>query len=182
VPFRFERLDISDLILIETTVFEDERGSFSETYKHSDFAAFGIAVIFTQDAFSRSRKGVLRGLHYQKEPKAQGKLVRVVKGEVLDVAVDIRRSSPTYGRWVAIHLSSENRRGLYIPPGFAHGFCVLTEVAEVLYKMTQEHDAEHERGVLWSDPDLAISWPIPHPTLSSRDARLPRLRDAEANF
>jgi len=182
VPFRFERLEIPDVILIETTIFEDERGSFLETYKRSEFAAFGIAVTFTQDAVSRSRKGVLRGLHYQREPKAQGKLVQVLGGEILDVAVDIRRSSPTYGRWVAIHLSPENRRSLYVPPGFAHGFCVLTQVADVLYKMTDEHDAAHERGVIWSDPDLAISWPIPHPTVSPRDACLPRFRDVETNF
>ncbi len=175
-------MDIPDVVLIEATINEDERGFFSEIYTHSEFAAFGIPVAFTLDAYSRSRKGVLRGLHYQTEPKAQGKLIRVLRGEILDVAVDIRRSSPTYGRWVAIDLSPETRRSLYVPPGFAHGFCVLTEVADVLYKMTHEHDAKHERGVLWSDPDLGISWPITHPTVSARDARLPRLREAETNF
>jgi dTDP-4-dehydrorhamnose 3,5-epimerase len=182
VPFTFQRLEIPEVVLIEPKVFQDGRGFFMETYKFSDFAAFGITARFVQDNHSRSKKGVLRGLHYQNPPKAQGKLVRVVAGEIFDVAVDIRKGSPTYGRWVGERLSAENKRMLYIPPGFAHGFCVLNEEAEVVYKVTEEYAPEHEAGIIWNDPDIGISWPIANPIISEKDAALPCLKEAENRF
>ena len=178
MPFTFKRLEIPEIILVEPKVFHDERGFFMETYKYSDFAAFGVAEHFVQDNHSRSTKGVLRGLHYQNPPKAQGKLVRVVVGEIFDVGVDIRKGSPTYGKWVGEILSAENKRMLYIPPGFAHGFCVLSDVAEVLYKTTAEYAPECEAGIIWNDPEIGIRWPIEHPILSAKDAALPPLREA----
>ena len=178
MPFKFQRLEIPDVILVEPEVFDDERGFFMETYKYSEFCAFGIKEHFLQDNHSRSVKRVLRGLHYQNPPKAQGKLVRVVVGEIFDVGVDIRRGSPTYGKWVGEILSAENKRMLYIPPGFAHGFCVLSDVAEVLYKTTAEYAPECEAGIIWNDPEIGIRWPIEHPILSAKDAALPPLREA----
>jgi len=177
MPFTFTRLAIPDVILIEPQAFVDERGCFTETYKRSDFAAFGISEAFVQDNHSRSLRDVLRGLHYQKGPHAQGKLVRAVVGEIFDVAVDLRNGSRTYGKWVAETLSAENRRMLYMPAGFAHGFCVLSEVAEVLYKTTQEYAPDSDAGILWNDPDIGIQWPIATPILSEKDAHLPRLLD-----
>jgi len=182
MPFKIQRLEIPDVILIEPEVFSDERGFFMETYKYSEFSAFGINEHFLQDNHSRSAKGVLRGLHYQNPPKAQGKLVRVILGEVFDVAVDIRKGSPTYGRWVGVVLSSENKRMLYIPPGFAHGFCVLSDAAEVLYKVTKEYAPECEAGIIWNDPEIGIEWPIEHPIISSKDAQWPTLREAVNDF
>lgn len=182
MPFKFQRLEIPDVILIEPEVFSDERGFFMETYKYSELFAFGIKEHFLQDNHSRSAKGVLRGLHYQNPPKAQGKLVRVILGEVFDVAVDIRKGSPTYGRWVGVVLSSENKRMLYIPPGFAHGFCVLSDVAEVLYKVTEEYAPECEAGIIWNDPEIGIQWPIKNPVLSLKDARWPSLKGANNQF
>ena len=182
MPFKFQRLDMPDVILIEPTVFVDKRGFFMESYKYSEFAKFGIKEKFVQDNHSRSTRGVLRGLHYQKAPKAQAKLVRVTRGEVFDVAVDIRRGSPTYGRWVGVLLSEENKKMLYVPVGFAHGFCVLSEEAEVLYKTTEEYAPEYERGIIWNDPDIGIKWPIEEPILSPKDAALPRLKDADNDF
>ncbi len=179
MPFKFTRLAIPEVVLIEPRVFPDERGFFMETYKYSEFAAFGIREEFVQDNHSRSVKGVLRGLHYQRAPKAQGKLVRVVVGEIFDVGVDIRKGSPTYGKWVGERLSAENKRMLYIPPGFAHGFCVLSEVAEVLYKTTEEYAPEYDAGIRWNDPEIGIRWPIEHPILSQKDAALPRLREVQ---
>ena len=176
--FTFTRLAIPDVILIEPTIFPDDRGFFMESYKYSEFAAFGIKEHFVQDNHSRSVKGVLRGLHYQKHPKAQGKLVRVVVGEIFDVGVDIRQGSPTYGKWAGEKLSAENKRMLYIPPGFAHGFCVLSEVAEVLYKTTKEYAPEYDAGIIWNDPEVGIQWPTEHPILSKKDATLPTLREA----
>lgn len=175
MPFRFERLQIPDVILIEPTVFPDERGFFMETYKYSEFAAFGIKERFIQDNHSRSKKGILRGLHYQRLPKAQGKLVRAVVGEIFDVAVDIRKGSPTYGKWVGEKLSAGNIQMLYIPPGFAHGFCVLSEEAEVIYKVTEEFSPEHDAGIIWNDPEIGIDWPIEYPIVSAKDTGLPRL-------
>ena len=182
MPFRFTRLEIPEVVLIEPVVFPDERGFFLEVYKYSEFAAFGITERFLQDNHSRSVKGVLRGLHYQNPPKAQGKLVRVVAGEIFDVAVDIRKGSPTYGRWVGVNLSSENKRMLYIPPGFAHGFCVLSEEAEVLYKTTEEYAPEFETGIIWNDPEIGIRWPVEDPIISEKDARWPPLKDAVNGF
>lgn len=178
MPFSFTRLAIPDVILIEPQAFVDERGCFMETYRHSDFAGFGITEAFAQDNHSRSLRGVLRGLHYQKAPHAQGKLVRAVVGEVFDVAVDIRKGSRTYGKWVGEILSAENRRMLYVPAGFAHGFCVLSEVAEVFYKSTREYAPDSDAGIIWNDPDIGIQWPIDKPLLSEKDAALPRLRQA----
>jgi len=165
--------------LIEPTVYGDARGFFYESYNERAFAQQVADVRFVQDNHSRSRHGVLRGLHYQiKQP--QGKLVRVAVGEVLDVAVDIRRSSPAFGKWVAYRLSAENHRQLWIPPGFAHGFVVLSEVAEFLYKTTDYYAPEHERCIRWDDPDLAIDWQIDFtPQLSAKDAAGLRLSEAE---
>ncbi len=182
MPFRFERLAIPDLVLIHPEAVDDDRGFLLEAYKYSDFAAFGIKERFSQDNHSRSTRGVLRGLHYQKKARAQGKLVRVVAGEIFDVAVDIRRRSPTFGRWVAQTLSAENRRMLYVPPGFAHGFCVVSDVTDVLYKLTDEHAPDQERGIAWKDPELKIAWPTTTPLLSPRDAMLPPLRAADNDF
>jgi dTDP-4-dehydrorhamnose 3,5-epimerase len=182
MPFEFRRLAIPDVLLVEARIFGDERGFFMETYKRSDFAAHGIPDAFVQYNRSRSVRGVLRGLHYQKDPRAQGKLVSVLQGEVFDVAVDIRRGSPTYGRWVGERLSAENGRMLYVPVGFAHGFCVLSDRADVLYMVTDEYAPECDRGILWNDPEIGIDWPIAAPILSPKDAQLPALRHADNNF
>lgn len=182
MPFTFHRLAIPEVVLIKPRVFPDARGFFLETYKGSEFAAAGIDLPFVQDNHSRSIRGVVRGLHYQKRAAAQGKLVRVISGVIFDVAVDIRRGFPTYGRWVAEVLSAENQHLLYVPPGFAHGFCTLSDVAEVAYKATAEYAPELDRGIVWNDPDLAIAWPITEAVLSPKDAALPRLRDADNDF
>jgi dTDP-4-dehydrorhamnose 3,5-epimerase len=161
---------LPDVLLIEPRVFGDARGFFYESWNLRDFTAAGLDGIFVQDNHSRSVRNVLRGLHYQIE-HAQGKLVRVIQGEVFDVAVDIRRSSPTFARWVGVSLSAENRRMLWIPPGFAHGFLVLSEAAEFLYKTTDYWYAEHERTLLWNDPSLGIDWPLSGaPVLAPKDA------------
>jgi dTDP-4-dehydrorhamnose 3,5-epimerase len=161
---------LPDVLLIEPKVFEDARGFFYESWNLRDFAAAGLDATFVQDNHSRSERNVLRGLHYQIE-HAQGKLVRVTAGEVYDVAIDIRRSSPTFGRWVGMTLSARNRRMLWIPPGFAHGFLVLSDAAEFLYKTTDYWYAEHERTLLWSDPALGIEWPITAaPRVAAKDA------------
>ena len=171
---------IPDVLVIEPKVFGDSRGFFLESWNQRAFAAAGIPAGFVQDNHSRSARNVLRGLHYQLR-QAQGKLVRVIAGEIYDVAVDIRRSSPTFGRWVGLALSAENRRMVWVPPGFAHGFLVVSEAAEVLYKATDYYAPEHERAIAWNDPELAISWPLAgQPVLSARDAAGTRLRDAEA--
>lgn len=182
MPFEFTRLAIPDVMLIQPAIFNDERGFFLETYKYSDFARAGMPEHFVQDNYSKSKKGSLRGLHYQKNPKAQGKLVRCVRGSILDIAVDMRKGSPHYAQWVGVELSEENNALLYIPEGFAHGFQVLSEAAEVLYKCTEEYSPEHDRGVRWNDPDLHIAWPMNSPVLSEKDRGLPLLADAENNF
>lgn len=151
-------------------------------FKVSAFAGLGLPAHFAQDNFSHSVRGVLRGLHYQKAPRAQGKLIGVAHGEIYDVAVDIRKGSPTYGRWVGEILSADNGRLLYIPPGFAHGFCVLSDTASVLYKVTAEWDGALEAGVRWNDPEIGVAWPVTQPILSTRDAALPALKDADNNF
>jgi dTDP-4-dehydrorhamnose 3,5-epimerase len=179
VPFTFKLLSIPDIILIEPKIFPDERGFFFESFKSSDFQKFNLPVHFVQDNFSISKKDVIRGLHYQKEPKAQGKLVTVFKGSVWDVAVDIRSQSPTFLKWVAAILSDENHNMLYIPPGFAHGFLSLTENVHLLYKCTNEYDPQADAGIRWNDPDIAISWPIDNPIVSAKDAVLPFLKQAE---
>lgn len=165
---------IPEIKIIEPTVFGDERGFFFESFHQSRFEqAIGYAVNFIQDNHSRSAKGVLRGLHYQLPPHAQAKLVRCVQGEVFDVAVDIRRSSPTFGQWVGVHLSAENKRQLWIPEGFAHGFLTLSESADFLYKTTNYYAAQSERAILWNDPELAIDWPLAGitPQLSAKDTQ-----------
>jgi dTDP-4-dehydrorhamnose 3,5-epimerase len=182
MSFCFQRLEIPDIVMIEPTVFQDERGFFMESYKYSDFANFGIKEHFVQDNHSRSARGVLRGLHYQNPPNAQGKLVRVIEGEVYDVAVDIRRGSRTYGMWIGALLSEENKRMLYIPEGFAHGFLALSQVAEVIYKTTEEYAPKSEAGIIWNDPEIGIKWPIESPTLAPKDARWPALSEAVNGF
>jgi dTDP-4-dehydrorhamnose 3,5-epimerase len=168
---RVEATAIPDVLLIEPKVFEDARGFFFESWNRRAFVEAGIDAEFVQDNHSRSRRGVLRGLHYQVE-HAQGKLIRVVAGAVFDVAVDLRRSSSTFGRYVALDLSAENRRMLYIPPGFAHGFLVVSDAAEFLYKTTDYWYPQHERTLLWNDPALGIEWPVTDvaPTLAAKDA------------
>jgi dTDP-4-dehydrorhamnose 3,5-epimerase len=166
---------IADLLIIEPRVFGDERGFFFESFNQAAFdAATGTSVQFVQDNHSKSAKGVLRGLHYQAEPHAQGKLVRVVQGEVWDVAVDIRQHSPTRGQWFGLHLSAENKRQLWIPAGFAHGFVTLSDTAEFLYKTTALYSPAHEQCIAWNDPHLAIKWPVSllqgiSPMLSAKD-------------
>lgn len=166
-------LAIPDVVLIEPKVFGDDRGFFYESYNRQAFKeATGLDVDFVQDNHSRSVGSVLRGLHYQLPPKAQGKLVRAVAGEVFDVAVDIRKESPTFGKWVGEVLSAENKKQLWIPPGFAHGFLVLSEIAEFLYKTTDYYAPEYERCIRWNDPAIAIDWPLSgEPTLSGKDAK-----------
>jgi len=182
MPFKFEKLEIPDIILIEPNIFEDERGFFMETYKHPDFENGGIGCSFVQDNHSKSKKNVLRGLHYQLAPKAQAKLVRVIKGSVFDAAVDMRKGSPYYGKWVGCVLSEKDKRMLYVPPGFAHGFCVLSEEAEMVYKATDFYSPEHERGIMWNDPEVGIKWPVKNPIVSPKDANLPVLSKADNNF
>ena len=176
MPFTFEPTDLPGVVLITPRVFGDARGFFMETYKRSEFEAAGLDMPLAQENHSRSSAGTLRGLHYQGEPKAQGKLVRVLSGEIYDVAVDIRRGSPTLGRWLGVTLSAENRRSIYVPPGFAHGFCVTSPEAEVIYLTTEEYAPELERGIPWNDPALKITWPIASPVLSPRDAQWPAFR------
>ncbi len=181
MPFTFKRLKIPDVLLIEPKVFKDERGYFMETYKFTEFEKFGIKN-FVQENQSFSVKGVIRGLHYQKNPYAQGKLVRVIKGEIFDVAVDIRKGSSTYGKYVSEILSDENKYMVYIPEGFAHGFCVLSNEAIVNYLTTAEYNKECDRGIIWNDEDIGIDWPIKNPIISEKDKRHPKLKDADINF
>jgi dTDP-4-dehydrorhamnose 3,5-epimerase len=172
---------LPDVLLLEPRVFGDSRGFFFESWNERTFAQTGIQARFVQDNHSRSSRGVLRGLHYQiRQP--QGKLIRVTAGEVFDVAVDIRKGSPDFGRWEGVRLSAEACNMLWVPVGFAHGFCVLSDFAEVLYKATDFYAPEHERCILWNDPDLGIDWPTASgaPTLSAKDAAGVRLRNAES--
>jgi dTDP-4-dehydrorhamnose 3,5-epimerase len=173
------RSAIPDVLLIEPRVFGDDRGFLFESWNEKRFAEAGINARFVQDNHSRSTRGVLRGMHYQiRSP--QGKLVRALAGEIFDVAIDIRRGSPTFGRSVSFHLSGENKHMVWIPPGFAHGFLVVSESADVLYKATDFYAPEHERSIAWNDPDIGVQWPLSgDPLLATKDARAPRLRDAE---
>lgn len=172
--------ELPGIFIIEPRVFEDDRGFFFESFNAETFChATGVQATFVQDNHSRSRKGVLRGLHYQLETP-QGKLVRVVSGEVLDVVVDVRRSSPHFGQWLAVRLSAENHRQLWVPEGFAHGFVTLSDVAEVLYKTTDYYDPRAERSILWDDPELAIDWQLDSaPLLSAKDQCAKPLKDAD---
>ena len=171
-----EQTSLPGVLLITPRVFQDERGFFVETYHRERYAAHGIDAEFVQDNHSRSCRGTLRGLHYQ-IAHAQGKLVRVLRGEVFDVAVDLRRASPHFGRWIGNRLSEANHLQMYIPPGFAHGFCVLSDSADVVYKCTDHYRPEHERTLAWNDPDVAIEWPIEEPILSPKDQSGMRLAD-----
>jgi len=182
MPFNFKNLEIPEVILVEPKAFADDRGFFMETYKMPDFVAAGIKGNFVQDNHSRSSKGVLRGLHYQNPPFAQGKLVRAVSGEIFDVAVDIRKGSPTWGKWVGVILSEKNKNMLYVPEGFAHGFCVLSETTDVTYKTTNVYSPQSEAGIIWNDKELNIEWPVEKPIISEKDAKWPNLREAENNF
>ena len=178
MPFTFTPTEIPEVIKIQSQAFADSRGEFSEIYKASEFKAAGLDFNFVQDNFPLSHKGVVRGLHYQLDPHAQGKLVTVIKGAIYDVAVDIRRDSKTFLKWVAVELSDKNHCAVYIPPGFAHGFMALEDDTRVLYKMTHnEYAPEFERGILYSDPDLVIPWPLPHPLVSEKDKLHPLLKD-----
>jgi dTDP-4-dehydrorhamnose 3,5-epimerase len=170
------RTDLPDVIVIEPVVHRDSRGFFLETYHARRYREAGIAATFVQDNHSRSMRGTVRGLHFQVR-RPQGKLVRALFGEMFDVAVDIRRGSPTFGRWVGAHLTAENFRQIYVPPGFAHGFCILSEVGEVEYKCTELYDPEDELGIAWNDPQVGIEWPVSEPLLSAKDKAAPRLAD-----
>jgi len=173
---KFIPTEIPDVVLIEPKVFKDDRGFFLESYSRKKFEEAGIPVEFVQDNHSRSVKGTLRGLHAQVR-SPQGKLVRVLEGEVLDVAVDIRRGSPTFGKWVGRRLSAENFLQLYVPVGFLHGFCALTETVQFSYKCTDFYDPEGEIGVRWDDPEIGIEWPVTEPVLSKKDAAYPALSE-----
>ena len=171
------KTNVDGVVIIEPKVFGDERGFFLETFQAERYKELaGIDLPFVQDNHSRSGKNVLRGLHFQKT-NPQGKLVRVVRGEVFDVAVDIRKDSPTYGLWAGVILSEENKRQFWVPPGYGHGFCVLTDVADFQYKCTDYYDPSDEGGLIWNDPDVAIEWPIDQPLLSDKDAKLPSLKE-----
>lgn len=174
------RTDIPEVLILEPKVFGDARGFFLESFNQRAFVqATGLDVAFVQDNHSRSARGVLRGLHYQLQ-QSQGKLVRVVRGSVFDVAVDVRRSSPTFGRWVGVELTEDNHRQLWVPPGFAHGFVVLSDTADFLYKTTDYYAPQYERSIAWNDPAIGIRWPYEGtPALSAKDAAAPKLAQAE---
>lgn len=182
MPFSFRRLEIPDVLLITPNIFEDERGFFMETYKLSEFKKLGVEYNFVQENFAKSKKNVLRGLHYQLEPKSQGKLVRCVRGKVWDVAVDIRKGSTWYGKWVKVEMSEENKNILWVPRGFAHGYVSVEEDSEILYLTTEEYAPQFERGILWNDPTLKIDWGVDSPIVSQKDSKLPLLEKTENNF
>lgn len=182
MAFTFKRLQIPDVMLVEPKIFPDKRGMFLENFKESEFFLNDIKVKFVQDNISYSVHGVIRGLHFQKQPKEQAKFITVIKGRVFDVAVDIRKNSPTYGKWVGEILSDDNHKSLYIPEGFAHGFCSLSEESILLYKVTNEYSSEDERGIIWNDPALNIPWPLEKPIISDRDNKLPLLTNLDNDF
>ncbi len=184
MPFRlFKRLEIPDVVVIEPVVFSDYRGYFKEIYKETDFSLNKIQYSFVQVNISKSRRGVIRGLHYQVPPAEQGKLVTVLRGKIYDVAVDIRKNSPWFGRYVAIELSEENHRLVWIPPGFAHGFQALEDNTLVLYFVTKEYSPEHERCIKWNDPSIGIEWPLlGEAILSEKDRNCPLLENTETSF
>jgi dTDP-4-dehydrorhamnose 3,5-epimerase len=185
MSFIFNPLRIPDVISITPNLFNDERGYFFENFNHSSFKNRNnnpIDLNFIQENFSKSKKHVIRGLHFQKNPKAQAKLVTVVSGEIFDVAVDLRKNSLTYGKWVSEILSETNHKSLYIPEGFAHGFCVLSEGANVVYKINREYSPQHEQGIIWNDPNIDISWPISEPIISEKDQNLPYFKNQTYDF
>ena len=175
---KFFETKLKGVVIVEPAVFEDPRGYFLETYHAGRYADGGIRGPFVQDNFSHSVRGTLRGLHYQLK-HAQGKLVMALTGRIFDVAVDIRKGAPTFGQWVGVELSGDNKRQLYVPPGFAHGFCVLSETADVLYKCTDVYSPKDERGIIWNDPTVAIAWPVADPLLSRKDGSYQLLRDMD---
>ena len=182
--FQFTKTGIEGLVVVEPKVFGDNRGYFMETYNYNDFKAAGLDMVFVQDNQSKSKKGVLRGLHFQKK-NPQGKLVRVVSGEVYDVAVDLRKGSDTYGKWYGVLLSAENKKQFYVPEGFAHGFVVMSETAEFVYKCTRFYDPSDEGGLMWNDPEIGIDWPVPENAellLSEKDQHHQPLKDFESPF
>lgn len=178
MPFEFEKTNLEGAVIVKPRVFPDDRGFAMETFKKSDFVKAGLPGDYVQDNHSRSTKGVLRGLHYQRGAAAQGKLVRCSAGAILDVGVDIRKDSPSFGKWIAVELSAANSRQLYLPPGFAHGFFSLTDIVEVQYKCTAEYSPKDEAGIRWDDPALAIDWGTKTPVLSAKDKLWPFLKDA----
>ncbi len=178
----FKALDIAGVVLVTPRVFEDARGWFMESYSEREFATQGISVHFVQDNHSQSKKGVLRGLHFQKNPHAQDKLVRIIRGEVLDVVVDLRVGSPTYRKWIGVPLSETNRNILFIPKGCAHGFVTRSDHAELEYKVSDFYDAACDGGIAWNDPEIGVDWGITDPVLSEKDAALPTLKDAGSLF
>ncbi len=182
MPFVFEKTELEGVMLIHPKVFYDDRGYFFESYKKSEFAAAGINVDFNQDNNSKSACGVIRGLHYQKAPHAQAKLVRVLKGAIIDVVVDIRKGSPDYGKWIKVELSEENRTMIFVPAGFAHGFVATSAFVELHYKVDNEYCKAAEGGVAWDDPALGIDWGVSNPALSEKDADLPPLAEADNDF
>ncbi len=182
MPFTYKNLELPGVVLIEPKKFADPRGFFAEIYKGSDFRQAGVSKPIAQINYSKSEKNVLRGLHYQKDPMAQGKMMQVIDGKIFDVAVDLRKGSPTYGRWIGEELSSDNLKILYIPEGFAHGFCVLSDNAMITYYCTNTYAPEHERGIIWNDPDLNITWPVKAPLISERDSKFSTLKEADNNF
>ena len=182
--FKFTKTSIDGVYIIEPTVFGDERGYFMETYHQVEFKEAGLDLNFVQDNQSKSTKGVIRGLHFQYN-NPQGKLVRVIKGEVFDVAVDLRKNSTTYGKWEGVKLSEENKKQFYVPEGFAHGFLVLSDVAEFTYKCTDFYDSEDEGGILWNDPDIGIVWPVENINevlLSEKDKKWKTLKETPTNY
>jgi dTDP-4-dehydrorhamnose 3,5-epimerase len=176
---KITKTKINGLILIEPNIFPDNRGFFFESYSRKKYAEAGIDCEFIQDNHSASTKDTLRGLHYQLPPHTQAKLVRVSQGSIFDVAVDLRKDSPTYKQWEGFYLSAENQKQLYIPKGFAHGFCVLSDYAEFLYKCDAYYSAENDRGLLWNDPEIGIEWPITDPLLSEKDKKYPTLNNCK---
>jgi len=179
--FKFRETEIRGVYIIEPKVFGDERGYFMETYNYEDFKSAGLDMVFVQDNQSKSKKGVLRGLHFQKK-YPQGKLVRVTKGEVFDVAVDLRTESESYGKWVGAILNEENKKQFYVPKGFAHGFLVLSEEAEFVYKCTEVYHPEDEGGIRWDDPEINVDWKIENPMISEKDEKAPLFKDINFTF
>lgn len=180
--FEFQRTDLPDVIIVSPRIFEDERGYFFENYRQSGFQSLGITDNFIQTNISSSRRGVVRGMHYQERPSAQAKLVSVTSGVIFDVVVDIRKGSPDFGKWVGVTLSSENRKSLFVPEGFAHGFCAISDCADVLYSCTAEYDPTREAGFKWNDPEVGIEWPIDIETVSEKDDALPLLENIDSGF
>ncbi|MDP3996939.1 MAG: dTDP-4-dehydrorhamnose 3,5-epimerase [Candidatus Andersenbacteria bacterium] len=182
MSFEFKQLEISGVVSVRPKLYPDERGLFAEMYRKKEFSDNGIEMGFVQVNHSASKHGVLRGLHYQLEPKTQGKLITAITGEIFDVAVDLRKSSDSFGRWVGKKLEARTKELLYIPPGFAHGFVVLADKAEVIYYCTDYYSPDHERGVRWNDAKLNIEWPVENPVVSERDANFPDFDKGEYNF